>query len=88
MAKKKRGYARKIDKKMKDYGEIDFEKKTIRINPKMGDLINTIVHEELHRKYPARPELWIKNKASKEEKALNLGEAMQLIKKYQRRQNG
>jgi len=88
MAKKKRGYARKVDKKMRDYGEIDFEKKSIRVNPKKGDLINTIVHEEVHRKYPFKPEAWVKKRADKEEKSLNLGEAIQLIKKYQRRQNG
>ena len=86
--KKKRGYARKVDKKMRDYGEIDFENKSIRVNPKKGDLINTIVHEETHRKYPDKPEKWIRKRAKKEEMSLTLGQATELIKKYQRRKNG
>jgi len=82
------GFKRKVDKKMRSYGDIDLEKKTIRINPKKGELLNTIVHEELHRKYPNKSERWVKKRSKKEEKSLSLGDAVKLIKKYQRRQNG
>jgi len=86
--KKKAGYKRKVDSKMRSFGEIDFEKKSIRINPKKGEVLNTIVHEEVHRRYPDKSERWVKKRATKEEKSLTLGDAMKLMKKYQRRQNG
>ena len=82
------GYRRKVDNKMRSFGEIDFEKKSIRINPKKGEVLNTIVHEEVHRKYPDKSEAWVKKRSRKEEKALSLGDAIALMKKYQRRQNG
>ena len=73
---------------MRAFGEIDFDNKSIRINPKKGEMLNTMVHEEVHRKYPDASERWVKKRTTKEEKALSLGQAMTLIKKYQRRQNG
>lgn len=79
---KKHGYKRKIDKSMHSYGEIDFDKKTIRVNPRKGELLNTIVHEELHRKFPDKGERWIKKKTIKEENKLVPSEAVKLLKKY------
>lgn len=78
-------YKREVDRGMHDYGDIDFDKKIIRINPRHGDLLNTIIHEELHRKYPDKPEKWIKKRAKKEESALTLGQAHKLIRKYMRK---
>ncbi len=45
-------YTRKVDRKLKYFGEIDFDKNVIKVNPKKGDLVNTIIHEEIHRKNP------------------------------------
>lgn len=46
-----------IDNRMRDYGEIDYERRIIRINYAMHkrereSLIDTLFHEELHRLFP------------------------------------
>jgi hypothetical protein len=46
-----------VDNRMRDYGDIDFERRVIRINHAMhkqerGSLIDTLFHEELHRLFP------------------------------------
>jgi hypothetical protein len=46
-----------VDDRMRDYGETDYERRVIRINRimhrKYGEsLIDTLFHEELHRKFP------------------------------------
>jgi len=59
-------WIRLIDNGMKDYGEINYHKKIIRINKHKskklgrGGIIDTIVHEELHRIYPHLGERQIK----------------------------
>jgi hypothetical protein len=83
----RRKYKRIVDRRMRKAGEIDFEKKLIRVNPRAGDLINTIVHEELHRKYPDKPEKWIRKKAKEREKSLSIPQAVKLLKKFQERKN-
>ena len=54
--KHKDGYERKVDNKMKWQGEIDLDKKVIRINKKKAkkksSVAGTIYHEEYHRKHP------------------------------------
>src|SRR5262245_23982938 len=47
-----------VDNRMRDYGDIDYERRVIRINRVMhqgerGALIDTIFHEELHRLFPS-----------------------------------
>jgi hypothetical protein len=47
-----------VDNSMRHYGEIDYERRVIRINHAMhreerGALIDTLFHEELHRLFPA-----------------------------------
>ena len=81
-------YKRVVDTRMHDYGDIDFEKKQIRVNPRKGDLINTIIHEDLHSKYPDKSEKWIKDKSKKIESTLTVSQAMGLLKKLQRKRNG
>jgi len=46
-----------VDNRMRDYGEIDFERRVIRINHALHKrqrelLIDTLFHEELHRLFP------------------------------------
>lgn len=79
---KKKKYTRKVDNKMRKFGEIDYEKKEIRINPKKGDLINTILHEENHRKDPKLSEKKIIKKTEKQEKNLGISNAIKLLKRY------
>lgn len=51
------------DNKMRWHGDIDYDKRIIRINPskkknkKPGELLDTILHEEMHR---AHPKMWEK----------------------------
>lgn len=51
-------WKRIIDNKMRYHGEIDTDKKVIRINKskkknkKKGEVLDTILHEETHRKHP------------------------------------
>jgi hypothetical protein len=46
-----------VDDRMRDYGDIDFERRVIRINHAIHkrereSLIDTLFHEELHRLFP------------------------------------
>ena len=81
-------YQRLIDRSMHDYGETDFDKKRIRVNPRKGDLINTVIHEELHKAYPDKSEKWIKNKSKKQEATLSVADAVKLLKKYKKKPKG
>lgn len=62
------GWTRKVDNKMRAFGETDLKKKTIRINKKKskkskpGEVIDTIVHEEMHRKHPKMKEKTVRKK--------------------------
>ncbi len=54
---------RKVDNKMRDFGDFDEKTGIIRINKKMakksgrkGELIDSIVHEEYHKKKPKATE--------------------------------
>lgn len=61
-----KGYKRMIDNKINVFGETDLDKKIIKINKKKankskkagvkGELIDSIVHEELHAKKPSASE--------------------------------
>ena len=75
-------YSRKIDTKMKSYGDIDDEKKIIRVNPKKGELLNTILHEEEHRRDMKANEKNIKKRALKREKSLSVNKAIHLLQMY------
>jgi hypothetical protein len=51
------GWRWMVDDRMRDYGEIDYRRRVIRINRAMhkreGELlIDTLFHEELHRMFP------------------------------------
>lgn len=85
MKKAKRKYRRKVDRGMKGSGEIDFEKKTIRVNPKKEELLDTIIHEETHRKNPKKKEKWVKKKTDKVEKKLTIRKAINLLEKYKKK---
>jgi len=81
-------YERVVDRSMHDYGDIDFDKQRIRVNPRLGGLVNTVVHEELHKKYPDKSEKWIEKKSKKKESTLSVKDVMKLLKKYKEAKNG
>ena len=75
-------WTRKVDKKMKSYGDIDYDNRIIRINPSKGDAIDTALHEELHRKYPNKSEKWIRKKAKEQNKKFSIKKKVKLLLKY------
>ena len=67
--KKKKSYRYKIANKMKADGEIDYDKKLIRVNkPRSkkhkGGILDTIVHEEMHRLHPRMSEKRVRKKTT------------------------
>jgi hypothetical protein len=81
MPKGKR-YAYKEDKHMHAFGDIDYEKKIIRINPTKGDLVNTILHEEMHRKHPDMPHRTLKKKVKQKIARMDVKAQMKVLKKF------
>ena len=75
-------WKKSIDNKMRTFGDINYEKKKIRINPKKGDVIDSIIHENLHKTYPNMTEKQIKNKAAQKNKELSLRKKVELLKEY------
>ncbi len=79
------GYKRKVDRSMHDYGETDYENKVIRVNPRKGNLLNTIIHEELHRVHPDWEERKIRKVSKKNETSLTMAEAAKLIGRFRKK---
>lgn len=79
--KRKTKYQYKEDRKMRNYGDIDFEKKKIRINTRKGDVMNTIIHEEIHKQHPDWSEKKVREEALKREKKMTLKTIHKKIKK-------
>jgi hypothetical protein len=75
-------YAYKEDKHMHAFGDIDYEKKIIRINPTKGDLVNTILHEEMHRKHPDMPHRTLKKKVKQKIARMDVKAQMKVLKKF------
>ena len=79
MAKK---ITREVDTKMKCYGDVDLDNNHIRVNPKKGGLLNTIIHENLHIKHPRMSEKNIAKKATQVEKKLSIKSSINLLKPF------
>jgi len=79
------GYKRKVDRSMHDYGEIDYENQVIRVDPRKGELLNTIIHEELHRVHPDWTETKVRKASNKKETSLTMAEAAKLIGKFRKK---
>ncbi len=67
---KNKKWKRVTDNKMRWHGDIDYDKKIIRVNKakkknkKKGEISNTIVHEEIHRQHPQMHEKTVAKKAN------------------------
>lgn len=79
MPKRKIAYKYKVDKQMRWYGYCDFENMEIKINTAKGDVINTIIHEELHRKHPNWPEKRVVQESKRVESRLTIKQARDLL---------
>lgn len=78
-------FKKRINKKIKSFGKTDYEKKLIEINPRKGDMLNTVIHEELHAQFPNKPEKWIAKKTALKEKKLTPAKAMKKLARYKRK---
>lgn len=79
MLNKQVAYKYKVDKKMRWYGLCDFENETIKINPTKGDVINSILHEEIHRKHPSWDEKRVVQETKKVESRLSIKQSRDLL---------
>lgn len=90
--KKRKKYKRIVDNKMRNYGDIDDDKKVIRINKKKSKewtkkhkkpgVLDTIVHEETHRKHPKMGEKAVKKKTKKQIKQMGQKQKVKEYSKY------
>lgn len=74
---KQEEYNIKIDTKIKPYGQTNFRDEEIKINPKKGDVVNTIIHEKLHANYPDMPHDEVYANADRIESKMTLPEMAQ-----------
>ena len=87
--KSKKAWERIKDNRMRWHGDIDYEKKIIRVNkakkknPKKGEIINTIVHEETHRLHPKMWEKTVDKETAEKLKALSQVQKNKLYSRYQ-----
>ncbi len=83
----KKFWKRIVDNKMRWQGDIDYKKKLIRINKskskKKSSVIDTIVHEEYHRKKPTMHEKTVYKKTKKTVKRLSPKTKRKLYAKYE-----
>ena len=78
-------WKRVVDKRMRSFGETDYSKKRIRVNPKKGDLLNTIIHEEMHKSRPSLTEKQVRKKSKKKEARMSISDAIKILSKYRRK---
>ena len=82
---KHKAWARYADPGLKYYGEIDYRKKTLVVNPTKGEVIDSAMHEELHRKYPDKTEKQVRKLAKRWMKKASMVEMGNLLKQYRRK---
>ena len=80
--KKKSKWKKSVDNRIRTFGDIDYEKKKIRINPKKGDVVDTIAHENFHRLYPNKTEKQIKTLAKEKIRTTSLRQKIEMLKEY------
>ncbi len=68
--KAKKPYERIVDNRMKDFGSWDSEKREIKVNKRKGGVLDTIVHEETHRRHPRMNEKVVQRKTTATIKAM------------------
>jgi hypothetical protein len=81
MPKAKR-FTYKEDKRMRAFGAIDYRKNIIRVNPTKGDLVNTILHEEMHRKHPDMPHRTLNKKVKQKIAQMDVKAHLKVLKKF------
>ena len=67
-------YSLEEDRSIGSYGETNYADQTVTINPGMGDVVNTIIHEKLHVQYPDMPHDEVYRKAFEIESSMGIKE--------------
>lgn len=90
--KKKKKIKRRVDNKMRNYGDFDEEASIIRINKKesrawgrkhkKAGILDTIVHEETHLSYPKMGERKVVKRTKRKIKRMNRGQKAKYYSKY------
>lgn len=76
-AKNIKKYKRKVDNKMRSYGDTDYEKKVVRVNKskkknkRPGEVLDTIVHEKMHVRHPKMHEKTVVKRTRKVVKTMS-----------------
>ncbi len=85
------GYKRVVDNHMRFFGDIDYEKRKIRLNKskkknkKPGEILNTIVHEEMHRRHPSMHEKTIKKETKRQLAKMSKRQKEKYYSKYNKK---
>lgn len=67
-----------INENIEHYGDVDWEGH-IRVNPKRGDVVNTIIHEKIHAQDMTMPEEKVIELTKKVEASMSLPEMAQVL---------
>ena len=73
-------YEVRIDDKMHKYGEVNLDTKVIRLNPKKGDFLNTVIHERLHANSPDMSEAQVQKESRRIERNMSVGDMAAMLK--------
>ena len=67
------------DTKLGNYGQTDYENQKISINPRAGDVVNTIIHEKLHADNPDMPHEEVYRKAYEMESEMSVRDMADML---------
>ena len=84
---KKKDRTTEIDRGLGHYGETHDDGKII-LNPARGDLLNTIIHERLHRKYHGMSEAEVQRRSKEIETNMSIREARDMLESVYKETNG
>jgi len=76
-----KNYKTVVDKKLPHYGESDLEKKVLKVNPKKGEVVNTMIHEKLHMAHPKMSEKEARKMSDKMEREMSIKKQAEMMKK-------
>ena len=88
--KSRDGVKRIVDNRMRNHGDFDPERKVIRVNKsrkmnkRRGEVIDTIVHEEMHRAHPKMRERTVRKKTKKKVRKLSVGQKQRFYNKFKK----
>lgn len=72
-------YHVEVNNRIPYYGDCNYTEERIRINTKKGDVVNTIIHENLHAHHPELSEEQVIKRSARVEGKMSLTEAATLL---------